>query len=155
MSGAMSTPRIRTRETLGRRSGARELNRSALGRPLFFQVGLLSFGSRAIQLAHLRCTVLCFLCLRRGVSPRSLEHSHLPKISPVPPSLHPRSRLHPSPGPHRSAAFSLYVSSPDVSYRRNQMLCGPACLASSTQRDIFSVPPCRSRTRASVLFRGE
>ena len=31
MSGAMSVPRIRTGETLGRRSGARELNHSATG----------------------------------------------------------------------------------------------------------------------------
>ena len=30
-SGAMSAPRIRTGETLGRRSGARELNHSATG----------------------------------------------------------------------------------------------------------------------------
>ena len=31
MSGAMSIPRIRTGETLGRRSGAHELNHSAAG----------------------------------------------------------------------------------------------------------------------------
>ena len=31
MSGAMSAPRIRTSETLGHRSGARELNHSAMG----------------------------------------------------------------------------------------------------------------------------
>ena len=31
MSGAMSAPGIRTGETLGRRSGVRELNRSATG----------------------------------------------------------------------------------------------------------------------------
>ena len=38
MSGAMSSPRIQTGETLGRRSGAHELNHSATGpAPPFFK----------------------------------------------------------------------------------------------------------------------
>ncbi|XP_023505224.2 signal peptidase complex catalytic subunit SEC11A isoform X2 [Equus przewalskii] len=43
MSGAMSTPRIRTGGTLGHRSGAHELNHAATGpTPLYYQV--LNFG---------------------------------------------------------------------------------------------------------------
>ena len=36
MSGAMSTPRIRTSETLGRHRGAGELNHLAVGQPPIF-----------------------------------------------------------------------------------------------------------------------